>query len=219
MGNPLIQFCPVDKEILEKLQKRLAVSEVRFGKKKKAPKPKINRGKLAFEQAFYKRIGQTPADFIATKLAAGSDLKSTNYLFDITAAAIAQQYHCIAGDFSDYYHPKVKEVAEVPKVIKYNKLVRDRIPEIIEKSGKKCIVTVLAQDEYIKMLDAKLQEELTEYQESKSLEELADLLEVMGAVVKARGHTWDELTQVRKAKRDKRGGFEKKLLLTEVIED
>lgn len=107
----------------------------------------------------------------------------------------------------------------MPKVIKYNKLVRDRIPEIIEKIGKKCTVRVLSQEDYIKMLDAKLQEELSEYQESKSLEELADLLEVMGAVVKARGYTWDELTQVRKAKREKRGGFDKKLLLTEVVED
>lgn len=104
------------------------------------------------------------------------------------------------------------------RVIKYNKLVRDRIPEIIENSGKKCVVSVLSQDDYIKMLDAKLQEELTEYLESKSLEELADLLEVMGAVVKARGYTWDELTRLRKAKREKRGGFEKRLLLTEVIE-
>ncbi len=101
----------------------------------------------------------------------------------------------------------------------YNKLVRDRIPEIIESSGKTCVVETLSDEMYIAMLDAKLNEELAEYQESKSLEELADLLEVMGAVVKARGYTWDSLTAIRKKKREARGGFEKRILLKEVYED
>ena len=68
------------------------------------------------------------------------------------------------------------------------------------------------------MLDAKLTEELEEYQESKSLEELADLLEVLRAVVRARGWTWGELEQARREKAAQRGGFEKKLLLKEVRE-
>lgn len=59
-------------------------------------------------------------------------------------------------------------------------------------------------------------EELAEYQESKSLEELADLLEVMRAVVKARGWTIEQLEQVRAEKAIKRGGFEEKILLKEV---
>ena len=62
----------------------------------------------------------------------------------------------------------------------YNKLVRDRIPEIIESSGKTCLTATLSDESYIHMLDLKLNEELTEYQESKSMEELADLLEVIG---------------------------------------
>ena len=61
----------------------------------------------------------------------------------------------------------------------YNKLVRDRIPEIIEADGKVCTTEILPDDRYLRMLDAKLDEELAEYQESKSLEELADLLEVV----------------------------------------
>ena len=69
----------------------------------------------------------------------------------------------------------------------YNKLVRDRIPEIIETDGKTCITEILSDVQYLEMLDAKLNEELAKYQESKFLEELADLLEVMQAVVKARG--------------------------------
>ncbi len=100
----------------------------------------------------------------------------------------------------------------------YNKLVRDRIPEIIESDGKTCTTEILSDDRYLQMLDAKLNEELAEYQESKSLEELADLLEVMRAVVKARGWTWEQLEQVRQEKAAKRGGFEQKILLKEVIE-
>ena len=100
----------------------------------------------------------------------------------------------------------------------YNKLVRDRIPEIIETDGNICVTEVLPDDRYLQMLDAKLDEELAEYQESKSLEELADLLEVMRAVVKARGWTWEQLEQVRQEKAAKRGGFEQKILLKEVTE-
>ena len=102
--------------------------------------------------------------------------------------------------------------------MKYHKLVRDRIPEIIEKQGKTCVTEVLSQDAYIRMVDEKLNEELAEYLESKSLEELADLLEVMEAAVIARGYTWEELLQVRDEKRQKCGGFQERILLKEVIE-
>lgn len=100
----------------------------------------------------------------------------------------------------------------------YHKLVRDKIPEIIESQGKTCISQILSREEYLKMLDLKLSEELAEYQESKSLEELADLLEVMEAVTIARGYTWEQLTAVKEEKRQKRGGFENRILLKEVIE-
>ncbi len=101
-------------------------------------------------------------------------------------------------------------------VVKYHKLVRDRIPEIIEKSGKCCVYSVLGHDEYIEMLDEKLNEELREYQESKSLEELADLLEVMRAVTAARGSSFEEVEAIRRVKAAERGGFEGRLLLREV---
>lgn len=100
----------------------------------------------------------------------------------------------------------------------YHKLVRDRIPEIIETDGKTCVCETLADEDYLRLLDAKLTEELSEYQESHSLEELADLLEVLRAVVRARGWTWEQLEQVRQEKAAKRGGFEKKILLKEVLE-
>ena len=100
----------------------------------------------------------------------------------------------------------------------YHKLVRDRIPEIIKADGKTCVYETLSDEAYIRLLDQKLNEELAEYQESKSLEELADLLEVMQAVVRARGWTLDELEQVRADKAAERGGFAKKILLKEVWE-
>lgn len=103
-------------------------------------------------------------------------------------------------------------------MIEYDKLIRDRIPEIIEKSGKKCIVEVMDDETYIQYLDQKLNEELAEYQADKSLEELADLLEVMYAVAAARGYSVAELESVRKEKAEKRGGFEKRLRLIGVIE-
>ena len=102
--------------------------------------------------------------------------------------------------------------------IQYHKLVRDKIPDIIREAGKTCTVSVLSDDDYLKMLDEKLNEELAEYQESKSMEELADLLEVMSAVAAARGSSLKEVEKIRIRKAEKRGGFEKKLLLEEVVE-
>lgn len=99
---------------------------------------------------------------------------------------------------------------------RYNKLVRDRIPEIIKNSGKQCVCATLSDDDYITLLDAKLNEELEEYQESKTMEELADLLEVIRAVAKARGSSIDEVEAIRRDKAAKRGGFGQKILLVEV---
>jgi len=99
---------------------------------------------------------------------------------------------------------------------RYHKLVRDRIPEIIEANGKTCICKTLSDEDYLRLLDEKLNEELAEYQESMSLGELADLLEVIQVVVRARGWTLEELEQVRADKADRRGGFKKKILLKEV---
>lgn len=105
------------------------------------------------------------------------------------------------------------------KRIVYRKLVRDKIPEIIEKDGKTGICSILSEQDYITMLDRKLNEELAEYQESKSMEELADLLEVISAVAAARGSSMEEVEKIRQEKKEKRGGFEKRILLEEVLEE
>ena len=97
-------------------------------------------------------------------------------------------------------------------------MVRDKIPQIIESTGKTCRTEILEDETYLQLLDEKLGEELAEYQESKSLEELADLLEVMEAVVTARGYRWEQLMAVKADKKAARGGFEEKLLLLEVSE-
>ena len=100
----------------------------------------------------------------------------------------------------------------------YNKLVRDRIPEIIEASGAKCKTASLSDEKYLEMIDAKLDEELAEYHKDQNIEELADMLEVIRAATIARGYTLEELEDVRAKKAEKRGGFEEKILLIETIE-
>lgn len=102
--------------------------------------------------------------------------------------------------------------------VKYKKLVRDRIPEIIEASGKTCVTEILSDADYLRMVDAKLDEELAEYHKDQNIEELADLIEVIYAAAKARGYTLEQLETVRTEKAAKRGAFEKKFLLKEVIE-
>lgn len=105
------------------------------------------------------------------------------------------------------------------KHIQYNKLVRDLIPEIIEADGKTCTCKILSDEDYLCMVDSKLDEELAEYHKDQNIEELADLLEVIYAATKARGYTLEQLEIVRAEKAAKRGAFEKKLLLKEVIEN
>ncbi len=91
------------------------------------------------------------------------------------------------------------------------KLIRDKIPEIIIADGKKPITRILEDSEYLEELDKKLNEEVAEYQADKSVEEMADILEVLFAICQARGHSVEELMEVRDTKREKRGGFERKI--------
>ena len=93
----------------------------------------------------------------------------------------------------------------------YNKLVRDKIPEIIEADGKSCVTHILTDEEYIVALETKLNEEVTEYLVDKSLEEMADILEVLQAICIARGFTLSELEEARKKKADGRGAFSEKI--------
>lgn len=95
----------------------------------------------------------------------------------------------------------------------YNKLVRDKIPEIIQAGGKICKTRILSDDEYIAALEAKLNEEVAEYQTDKNLEEMADVLEILQTICLARGYTLEELEAKRAEKVGERGGFSEKIFL------
>jgi len=98
----------------------------------------------------------------------------------------------------------------------YKKLVRDKIPEIIEASGKTCSWEVLLDDEYVKKLNEKLLEEVNEYIETGSIEELADINEVIKAILEHKGISEEEVEELRLKKLEIRGGFKKRIVLKRV---
>ena len=95
----------------------------------------------------------------------------------------------------------------------YFKAVRDKIPEIIENSGKTCKVRTLDDDKFLTMLEKKLDEEVAEYQSNKSVEELADILEVVFRIAELRGTDASALEAARHDKSTNNGRFEKNLFL------
>ena len=106
------------------------------------------------------------------------------------------------------------------KRAEHNKLVRDKIPEIIRNSGNHCGISTLNDAEYIKALRQKLVEEANEAATASPEElaqELADLMEVMDALISATGIKPEEVREIQKSKRSRRGGFDNriKLLWTE----
>ncbi len=109
---------------------------------------------------------------------------------------------------------------EVIQMTTYNKLVRDKIPQIIEQSGKKFSARILNDQEYIKYLQQKSYEELDEYcaAETKedAVEELADLLEIIHSLAHQHESSIEEVEKVREKKTEKRGGFKERILLIEV---
>lgn len=102
----------------------------------------------------------------------------------------------------------------------YNKLVRDRIPEIIEGNGEKPIIRILDEDEYKTELETKLNEEYHEVlgttTSEERIEELADMLEIISALATIEGKSLDDVVEVAKKKSLKRGGFEKRIFLEKV---
>lgn len=95
----------------------------------------------------------------------------------------------------------------------YNKLVRDKIPEIIKADGKNFNTRILDDKEYLKELIKKLKEEAAEFEENPSAEELADIKEITIAIRESLGIHAGELEDVRRKKADKNGRFKKKIFL------
>lgn len=103
----------------------------------------------------------------------------------------------------------------------YNKLVRDNIPEIIKKNNEEPVTRILEDDEYKDELYQKLMEETKEVigsqKEEDTLEELADVLEVVKAIAELNDKKLDDIIETANKKASKRGGFEKRIFLEKVI--
>ena len=100
----------------------------------------------------------------------------------------------------------------------YNKLVRDKILEIIKANRQKPTHKILTADEYAVELTKKLVEEVEEYKKDKNTDELADIMEVVYALASLHSCTAEELEKIRAEKAEKRGGFEKKIFLVEMTD-
>ena len=99
--------------------------------------------------------------------------------------------------------------------MKYNKLVRDKIPEIIRQRGETAVTHVADETEYVEKLREKLREEVEEFLTSGKPEELADILEVVYALGVTVGVTRGALEALREAKATERGGFDGRIILEE----
>jgi len=103
---------------------------------------------------------------------------------------------------------------------KYNKLVRDLIPDLIKLTGKTPVTRTLSEQEYVAMLKRKLQEETKEYMEAEddfeALKELADIVEVVRALAKLHYVTYDKVEEIREKKEKERGAFDDRIFLMEV---
>ena len=95
----------------------------------------------------------------------------------------------------------------------YDKLVRDRIPEIIENSGNHCEVEIVNDEVALEYLYKKLNEEVEELLEDKNLEEIADVVEVLFAIGKKYGYSEEDILRRRSEKKVKSGGFENNIVL------
>jgi len=100
----------------------------------------------------------------------------------------------------------------------YNKLVRDKIPQVIEAGGNKYDIRIADKKEHYQLLEEKLNEEVKEFLEGKNLDELADIMEVLYGLADNLGYSEEDLNNRRIEKREKRGGFKEGIVLMRVHE-
>jgi len=99
--------------------------------------------------------------------------------------------------------------------MKYNKLVRDKIPDLIKQKGSTPVIKIASDEEYLGKLIEKFKEESDEFLKEFSEEELADLLEVIYAICDFKKINRENLEILRKEKSEKRGSFKNKIILKE----
>jgi predicted house-cleaning noncanonical NTP pyrophosphatase (MazG superfamily) len=99
--------------------------------------------------------------------------------------------------------------------MKYDKLVRDKIPEIIRHKGTEPVIHVANEEEYWLKLKEKLSEEIKEFNEAESPEEMADILEVIGAIMEFKGFKREDIEAIKDKKTEERGGFKGRIILDE----
>ena len=107
-------------------------------------------------------------------------------------------------------------LGEEMEIIEYNKLVRDKIPEIIEADGKTAITMSIDGLKLKQALVKKLTEEGEEYLEGLETEEIADLLEILHGLMEAQGVSYEEVERIRLSKKEERGGFSEGLIFRKV---
>ena len=99
----------------------------------------------------------------------------------------------------------------------YNKLVRDRIPEIIKNDGNEPVIRIMEKAEYKQSLFKKLHEEINEFTEDESIEELCDVLEVIDALKAVLGYSDESISEIKAKKQAANGAFNDRIFLEKVI--
>lgn len=100
--------------------------------------------------------------------------------------------------------------------MKYNKLIRDKIPEIIKSKGKTSTTHIASDEEYWKSLKEKLKEEVIEFDKDSNEEEFADVLEVLEAIKEFKNFNQDNIEHIKEKKAKEKGKFKEKIILDEV---
>ena len=115
-----------------------------------------------------------------------------------------------------YQKEQIYNFKQINLIMKYNKLIRDKIPEIVKEKGKIPLTHIATDEEYKQKLYEKLKEETEEFLEKPSNEELSDILEVIHSICKLNNLKIEDLELLRKKKAKERGSFNNHIILDEV---